>query len=355
MMENLVLHDDRRAVPAREMSAPVQGEAPTVWDRAATAAAIGFGPLVDALRTAVVEYQAGLIHSPERLSVPLADGGVALSMPASAADIAIHKLVTVQPANARHGRPTLHGIVTLIDAATGEILCGLDGPEVTGRRTAGISLLAMATFLPTAPEEIVLIGTGAQAAHHVAGIHALYPACRVLVRGIDPGQVEAFCQCHRVCHPSLAPCPDIIPESAQVVITLTTSKEIVYDLPASPGRLVIGVGAFRPDMAEIGSTTLHGSRLFADDPAGARHEAGDLLRAGIDWQTVRPLAAALSEPPRGQPVVVKSVGTAAWDLAAARVALSSLQQAPRSPNGPGFRPSRPATPKNGVAAHDLRA
>ncbi len=293
-----------------------------VQGRAATAAAIDFGPLVDALAAAAAEYQQGRMHSPERLSVPLAGEGVCLSMPASAADIAIHKLVNVQPANARLGGPTLQGVVTVSDAITGRLLCFLDGPEVTGRRTAGISLLGIRTFLPAPPQEVVLIGTGAQATYHLAGIAALHPKCSVLVRGRDRAKEEAFCRRYAALHGRLSPCPAQIPDSVQVVIAVTTSKEVVYDLPGIPGRLVIGSGAFKPDMAEIGATTLRDSLVFADDPGGARHEAGDLLRAGIDWTRVLPLAAAITDPPRGRPVVLKSVGTAAWDLAAARVALA---------------------------------
>lgn len=295
---------------------------PVVHGRAETAAAIAFGPLVDALATAAAEYQRGRIHSPERLSVPLAGEGVCLSMPASASDIGIHKLVNVQPANARLGGPTLQGAVTVSDAVTGRLLCFLDGPEVTGRRTAGISLLGIRTFLPAPPQEAVLIGTGAQAAYHLAGIAALHPACSVLVRGRDRAKEEAFCRRYAALHGRLSPCPAQIPDSVQVVIAVTTSKEVVYDLPGIPGRLVIGAGAFKPDMAEIGATTLRDSLVFADDPVGARHEAGDLLRAGVDWVRVLPLAAAITDPPRGRPVVLKSVGTAAWDLAAARVALA---------------------------------
>ena len=298
---------------------------PVVYGRAATAAAIAFGPLVDALAAAAAEYQQGRIHSPERLSVPLAGEGACLSMPASAADIAIHKLVNVQPANARLGGPTLQGVVTVSDAGTGRLLCFLDGPEVTGRRTAGISLLGIRTFLPAPPQEVALIGTGAQAAYHLAGIAAVHPECSVLVRGRDRAKEEAFCRRYAALHSRLSACPALIPDSVQVVIALTTSKEIVYDLPGAPGRLVIGAGAFKPEMAEIGATTLRDSLVFADDPAGARHEAGDLIRAGMDWQRVMPLAAAIADPPRGQPVVLKSVGTAAWDLAAARVALSAMR------------------------------
>ena len=298
---------------------------PVVYGRAATAAAIAFGPLVDALAVAAAEYQQGRIHSPERLSVPLAGEGACLSMPASAADIAIHKLANVQPANARLGGPTLQGVVTVSDAGTGRLLCFLDGPEVTGRRTAGISLLGIRTFLPAPPQEVALIGTGAQAAYHLAGIAAVHPECSVLVRGRDRAKEEAFCRRYATLHGRLSACPALIPDSVQVVIALTTSKEIVYDLPGAPGRLVIGAGAFKPEMAEIGATTLRDSLVFADDPAGARHEAGDLIRAGMDWQRVMPLAAAIADPPRGQPVVLKSVGTAAWDLAAARVALSAMR------------------------------
>lgn len=77
-------------------------------------------------------------------------------------------------------------------------------------------------------------------------------------------------------HYSLAPCPARIPDSVRVVIALTTSKEVVYDLPASRERLVIDAGAFKPEMAEIGAATLRDSLLFVDDPGGARHEAGIL-------------------------------------------------------------------------------
>lgn len=310
--------------PAAKPREADQPAAPSVWSRAATAAAIPFGPLVNALAAAAIEHRQGRIHSPERLSVPLAGEGVCLSMPASAADIAIHKLVNVQPANARLGIPTLQGVVTVSDAGTGQVLCLLDGPEVTGRRTAGTSLLAIRSFLPAPPEEILLIGTGVQTAYHLAGIAALYPGCNVLVRGTSHAKEDAFCQRHATLHHRLAPCPVRIPDSVRVVIALTTSKDAVYDQPACVGRLVIGAGAFRPDMAEIGATTLGGSLVFADDPFGARHEAGDLLRAGVDWTCVLPLAAAIADPPRGRPVVFKSVGTAAWDLAAARVALAHL-------------------------------
>ncbi|MBR8655457.1 delta(1)-pyrroline-2-carboxylate reductase family protein [Achromobacter sp. Marseille-Q0513] len=295
-----------------------------ICDRARTASLLDFHALVDALATAVLELEAGLIVSPERLMVPLGEGGVLLSMPAAAADIGIHKLANVQPANAAAGLPTIHGAVTVCDAATGRPLCLLDGPEVTGRRTAALSLLAIRALSGKAPESALLVGTGEQARHHLHALRALHPGCRIRVRGLDAAASAAFCEAQGL--DQAASCAGKVPGDVDVVITLTTSAMPVYDEPAVPGRLVIGVGAFKPEMAELGKTTLDGSDVYADDLPGARLEAGDLLRAGVDWGRVRPLAAALRvAPDRTRPAVFKSVGTAAWDLAAARLAVRALK------------------------------
>ena len=301
-----------------------------VCDRAATAAALDFASLVDAIAQAAADYASQAIISPERLVLPLGEGGVLLSMPATAADIGIHKLVNVLPGNAALKLPTIHGIVTVCDARTGQPLCLLDGPEVTGRRTAAVSLLAIRTLLPAPPRDVLLLGTGTQALYHLQALHALYPDCRIRVRSRNLASAGAFCQAHGPLHADLQACDaQDVPVSCDVVITLTTATSPVYNEIPRPGRLVIGVGAFKPEMAEIGAQTLNQSVLYADDPAGARHEAGDLLQAGIDWTRVISLASALTQPAdHSQPMVFKSVGTGAWDLAAARVALKSLGLGP---------------------------
>lgn len=300
-------------------------------NRSQTAEVLDYSELKAAIASAAAEYEAGAIISPERMVVPLGQGGVLLSMPATATDVGVHKLVNVQPANARRQLPTIHGTVTVCDAATGKPLCLLDGPEVTGRRTAAVSLLAIERLLPAPPTSILMFGTGTQAAYHVQAIHAVYPDCEIWVKGLSRDDSNAFCERQRAWHARMHPCGDEMPEDFQVVITVTTSTRAIYDEVARPGRLVVGVGAFKPEMAEIGKTTLDGSELYADDPAGARHEAGDLLQAGIDWERVKSLASALRSPPDlSRPIVFKSVGSGAWDLAAARVAIRRLGLAPRA-------------------------
>ncbi|AOI73330.1 bifunctional Delta(1)-pyrroline-2-carboxylate/Delta(1)-piperideine-2-carboxylate reductase [Burkholderia ubonensis] len=297
-----------------------------VFGAAATAALLDYSALLAALRQTVAEYAAGGIVSPERLVVPLQAGGVMLSMPSSAHDIAIHKLVNVCPGNAARGLPTILGQVIACDATTGEMRFVLDGPTVTGRRTAAVTALGIQALHGDSPREILLIGTGRQAANHAEALAATFPRARLFVRGTSAASAAAFCDAQRDHAPRLAPLDgDDIPDTVDVVVTLTTSRTPVYREAAREGRLVVGVGAFTADAAEIDAGTVRNSRLVVDDPAGARHEAGDLILAQVDWRNVASLADVLGGTfVRGGPLLFKSVGCAAWDLAACRAARDAL-------------------------------
>lgn len=300
-----------------------------IFDAAQTARLTPYALLVDALKVAAADYAQGRIASPERLVVPLNAGGVMLSMPATASDLAIHKLVSVCPTNRVRALPTIHGLVMASNADTGETRFILDGPTVTGRRTAAMTMLGIQTFLPAAPRDVLLIGAGMQSGNHLEAIAELFPDAQIRVRGSAVARAQAFCDAHRVVAPRVQPALDThVPDSVDLVITLTTSKIAVYHEAPRADRLVIGVGAFTPDAVEIGARTVLGSALFVDDLAGAKHEAGDFIQAGVDWNTVTAIASVLGKntPPvaSGTPVVFKTVGCAAWDLAACRVARAAL-------------------------------
>ncbi|CAO3360894.1 bifunctional Delta(1)-pyrroline-2-carboxylate/Delta(1)-piperideine-2-carboxylate reductase [Azospirillum palustre] len=295
---------------------------------AETAELLPFAPLCDAIADAARDYAAGRIHNPERQVLPLPQNGVLLSMPATAGDIGIHKLANVCPGNGALGLPTIHGVVAAYDGATGAPLAILDGPTVTGRRTAAVSMLAIRTLARRPPQHVALFGTGKQAAYHVEALASLYPGIRVDVHGRRQDACQSFCQTSGVAGIDLHSASGAVDPAVDIVITLTTSLVPVYDEAPRPDRLLVGVGAFKPEMAEFGATSIHGSDVFIDDPAGARHEAGDLIQAGFDWTTGRSLADALANAQDGtgltdRPRLFKSVGCAAWDLAAARCALRS--------------------------------
>ncbi|MGB9991665.1 bifunctional Delta(1)-pyrroline-2-carboxylate/Delta(1)-piperideine-2-carboxylate reductase [Pseudoduganella rhizocola] len=287
-----------------------------------TAALLPYPQLVRALRTAVAELAQGAILCPARQVEPLQDGALLLSMIATAQDVAVHKLISVVPQNPARGLPTISGRVSVVDAVDGMVRLVLDGATVTGRRTAALSMLGVEVLLGRAPRHVLLVGAGTQALNHAQALAALYPEARLSVVARSPASVTAFCaQAPGTRAGSLAD----LAEDIDLVITCTTSRQPVYQHAARAGRLLIAVGAFKPHAAEIASATVRASRIFVDDPHGAHHEAGDLLQAGIDWAQVKGISAALDGVPMAdtEAVLFKTVGCAAWDLAAARVALAN--------------------------------
>lgn len=309
-----------------------------------TAAVLPYKSLVEELAEAVRAYESGGIICPPRLVLKQAgpeeaSSGTLLCMPALAPDLMVTKLLTVFPQN--HALPSIQGQLTVCDATDGRFLFALDGPTVTARRTAALSMLALSQLARSSVKTLLLIGTGAQARGHLEALRELFPQTRVFLRGRRAATVAALCAEAR------AMGQDVTPESASgnasgpnglqevdAVVTVTGSRTPVYGSgatarPVSP--LAIAVGAYRPEMAEIAPDFVHASTLYVDDPVGAPEEAGDFIQANVDWADVTSFARLLSETrtqtqanSQEKPVLFKSVGCAAWDMAAARLARRSL-------------------------------
>ena len=291
---------------------------------AATAAALPYAALADHIEALLKDPS---VTVPPRLVQPLPGGGSLFVMPAVDARLAITKLITFVPDNGTRGLPSIQGDIVVFDAATGQRTALLAGPTVTARRTAAVSLLAIQTLLPQPPRHVALVGTGKQARAHAAALAETWPGLRVDIHSRSADSAATCCQQLASLPLQLTPKVGRIDDGAEVVILLTTSRSPLYNEPARAGRLLIGTGAFRPEMAELGPTSIAGSQLFCDDVPGARHEAGDLIQAGVDWAQVHSLADALAgrfDP--AAPKLFKSVGSAAWDLAAARCALAAIRQ-----------------------------
>ncbi|GBQ77114.1 ornithine cyclodeaminase [Acetobacter malorum DSM 14337] len=290
------------------------------YSAAQTRDALPFPALVDALALTAQAYAEGDILCPERSVVPAPGSSTLLmTMPSVSQDLLVTKLLTICPDNAGIDHPTIQGQVTCANAHTGELLFSLDGPTVTMRRTSAISLLGVRLLSRGPVRRVLIIGTGTQARAHCEAFAALYPDTTLVVRGRTPERAATFCQQQADLPLHIRPEePD--EERFDVVLTVTSSRAILYDGPPDPDCLVVGVGAFQPDMIEVGPQIVQNSTLYVDDPIGAPSEAGDLIQAGVNWADVRALASALHTPaPKDRPIFFKSVGCAAWDLAACRV------------------------------------
>ncbi|KRB89936.1 delta(1)-pyrroline-2-carboxylate reductase family protein [Noviherbaspirillum sp. Root189] len=303
-----------------------------IFNAADTANALPYTELVPAIALAARQRAEGSLHAPERQVVPV-EGGVLLCMPAVADDIGVTKLITVHNGNASHGLPAIQGEVIVFDTATGRRLALLDGPTVTARRTAAVTLLGIQTLLPKRPASALLIGTGVQSSAHAEALHQYFGLTSLHVAARSIESTEKFCaglnQSHAGMEARAVTLEQLTPEQLgtfDVVIALTTSTVPVIPANIAPHTLAIGVGAFKPNMAEFPPELVHARTVVVDDLEGAKHEAGDLLQAGVDWSGVRSLADVLpggSVSTAALPIF-KTVGQAAWDLAAARVATARM-------------------------------
>ncbi|HVK94984.1 MAG TPA: delta(1)-pyrroline-2-carboxylate reductase family protein [Noviherbaspirillum sp.] len=309
-----------------------------IFDAAQTAQALPYSRLVPAVAQAARELSRKEIQAPERQVVTIDSASVLLSMPAIGRDIGVTKLITVHADNAQHRLPAIQGEVVVFDTATGRRLALLDGPTVTARRTAAVTLLGIDSLAPNRPASALIIGTGTQAVAHAEALIDYFGMSQFWIAGREMEKAEAFCAALRERHPQVSARPLLVaslqnehPET-DILLALTTSKTPVIPATIAAHTLAIGVGAFKPDMAEFPPALLHGRQVVVDDLEGARHEAGDLMQADIDWTQVKELSTVTNGSLKGGALVpvLKTVGQAAWDLAAARVAIGARPAQPRS-------------------------
>jgi 1-piperideine-2-carboxylate/1-pyrroline-2-carboxylate reductase [NAD(P)H] len=290
-----------------------------------TGARLPYADLAESIREVALERTSGVVHAPSRMALPLAGGGVLLVMPASGEGIAMTKLVTVHPENARSGLPTIQGEVVVMEAGTGRRLGILDGSVVTARRTAALSLLAARELALRPNGPLLIVGSGTQGRAHLEAFHEGLGTSRVFVNSRTEESARSLAE-HAE---NLGMEARVVGEpgealgEASLVVTATTSREPVLPESVSDGSFLAAVGSFEPGAAELPAGLVARAAVVVDTLEGAREEAGDLIQAekagAFSWRDVTQLEDVLRNPERPEGTVVfKSVGHALWDLAAAR-------------------------------------
>ena len=265
---------------------------------------------------------------PPRLVQALPGGGSLFVMPAFDADVAITKLITFTPANTGTKTPTIQGDVVVFDVETGTRRLVLDGPTVTARRTAAVSLLAAKWLAPNTAGPLLIVGAGAQGHAHLEAFAQGLGIREVLIHSRSEASAHVLASRAREIglqarvisapDPELATCP--------LVVTCTPASGVVLRALPREDAFLAAVGAFTPRMIELApELTRHiaSQGRIVVDTRDADHEAGDLLQAGLDVAAIPSLRDIDAAAPRRRgPVLFKSCGWAGWDLAAARCALS---------------------------------
>lgn len=268
------------------------------------------------------------VKVPVRQVQALAGGARLFVMPALDSRVAIAKLITFTPANVGSLLPTIQGDVVVFDVATGQRKLILDGPTVTARRTAAVTVLAAQRLARCPQGPLLIVGAGVQGKAHLQAFAEVLSVKHVMVASRNPASAQALVTYARSlglqaqvvadANAALADCP--------LAVTCTPAGDVVLNTLPHKDGFISAVGAFTPEMVELSTLLCQHIATYGSvflDTLDAVHEAGDLLQAGLDVGRFATLADVVHHdmhPPAG-PVLFKSCGWAGWDLAAARLAL----------------------------------
>lgn len=285
-----------------------------------------YGELVEALRAGFQQDIATPVrhhHDPSPVST-------LLLMPAWNKEWTGLKTVVVKTDNAALGLPTVQASYLLIDNATGETVCMMDGTELTRRRTAAASALAADYLARKNAAHLVIVGAGALASHFAKAHSALRPITQISIYNRTVSKAETVAAELRADGFNASATSDLqaATSSADIVSCVTNSTvPILRGAWLRPGTHVDLAGAFKPSMRETDGDVVARSRVYVDTRDGALAEAGDLLQAAAEGKfDLDHVAGDLFELCRGtvwgrksdtEITLFKSCGTALEDLSAA--------------------------------------
>lgn len=289
------------------------------------------------VKDAFAQLSAGQANVPLRTAIrPAQHDGVALIMPGylSGTDALAVKVVSVFPGNRARHLPTIHALVLLLNAATGDVLAAMEGGSLTALRTGAASGVATDLLAREDARIAAIFGAGAQARTQLQAVCTVRAIRRVWVYATNPERVRHFIT---EMQPQIgatellaAHSPAQAVQDADVICTATTSHSPVFEGELlKPGVHINAVGAFTPEMQEVDFATLQrAARIVVDARESALSEAGELLMAlaqGVIHSTdiygeLGEIAAGLKHGrARADEITYfKTVGNAALDVAVAQ-------------------------------------
>jgi ornithine cyclodeaminase len=282
--------------------------------------------VIDAIGQAARERAAGALTAAPRVALP---GGKTLLMAGESQDRGgvATKVVSVAPANREIGLTTIQGLASWLDYTTRKPLLIADATAATAMRTGALSGVATKALAPLGATVLAMVGTGGMALSLVEACAAVRPITQVLLASQHRESAEEFGRMLSELHPELdvricASVTEAVKDADIVCLATTSTEALVEDRDVRPDVHINAVGAYRPDMHELGASALSAATLVcSDDPHGAPREAGDLAGAvasgALSAESIIDLGAldAYDLEKRSGMTIFKSVGTAMADLA----------------------------------------
>jgi len=249
---------------------------------------------------------------------------------------------------ARHGLPTIQGMLVLFDASCGTPLAVMDSGVLTALRTAAASGVAAKYLALRNASAVAFLGCGKQARAHVVALSLVRPIDRVAAFDLDLAAAQRFADevRYRFDIPSetATTIRDAV-RASDIVITSTPSvRPLLNDGDVRKGTFIAAVGADNEHKQEIGVELLSTAAVVVDDldqcsRIGDLHHAlaagvmqPDDVRASLDQIVTGQRPARLSDD---EILIFDSTGVAIEDVAAAVLVYEHAEKA-----GVGFIANR---------------
>ncbi|MDN7246190.1 ornithine cyclodeaminase family protein [Planococcus shenhongbingii] len=305
--------------------------------------------MADAIQdiTAILKAkQQGKIDNPHRTVLDFPERQASsLYMPSAdlAGDIAGVKIVTIFPENPAQGKPTTQGMILLTDATDGQHVALMTASYLTRLRTGALSAIATERLAREDSKILTVIGTGAMAFEQVLGVLEVRAIEHIILVNRTPEKAQAFggeLEAFGVNIPFKVE-TDVqkAVKQADIICCATRSNDPVFDgRDLQPGTHINGVGSYLPSMREVDEVTVSRTdKIVADDLAGVREEAGELIHCaqngnwsfdGIHGELGELIEGDKAGRESEQEITFfKSVGAAYFDLAVAKGVFAKAQAA----------------------------
>ncbi|MGQ0641422.1 MAG: ornithine cyclodeaminase family protein [Gemmatimonadaceae bacterium] len=235
--------------------------------------------------------------------------------------------------HARHGLPTIQGVIALFELDTGKTLAVLDSIEITILRTAAASAVAARRLARAGAKVVTIYGCGEQGRSHLRALALVRQITHAYAIDVDRARAGAFAkelssELGITIEPNES--PGVALAASDICVTCTPARKPI--LPASlvrPGLFIAAVGADSPDKQELEPDVLRQCKVVVDlvGQAAAIGELHHAIDAGV--MTSADVHAELGQILAGQrpgrtseseTFVFDSTGTALQDVAAAAIA-----------------------------------
>ena len=293
---------------------------------------------VGLMKEAFIQLSSGHAFIPQRVGIEIPgsrDGALVMPVYSAAIERLGVKLVSIFHDNEKLGLPTIHALVTIMDATNGRPLAIMDGEYLTALRTGAASGFATDLLARQDSETLAIIGAGAQGRTQLKGVCAVrdIKMCYIYDKNRDTALsfIDDLSSGSKVEFALLENPVDLA--EADIICTATTSSKPVFeDANISNGTHINAIGAYTPKMSEVPVETIARSRIAVDQRSACLNEAGDLINAvgagKITIESLAELGEIASGEIRGRRdeseiTLFKSVGNAIQDLVAANRVLEN--------------------------------